>query len=860
MFRLLMLICAISLVMLILPAYIMAEIPPLINYQGRLIDGSGKPLDTSVALTFTIYSDQACNNSLWSETHSMVAISQGLFDVLLGSVNPIQNSIFNGGERWLKMKIGEGPETAAPISITSSAYAFKAGYADTAAVALSGTGGSDWTLSGSVLQTGGYWGLARGGAGNTLFGDSARTMVNLGVASTTGLAGQHYRYNTVAGGYSNRAVGSYAIVAGGSNNIGNGFVATIGGGANNEVNNSYGTVGGGSDNRAEGLMSAVGGGFMNTANGFGGGVFSGDHNQAGGATADSAAFVGGGMSNVAGNRVAAIAGGAHNWASGIGSFIGGGRDNLVSAHYSAILGGYADSITSMAAYSYLFGIRSKMTQDSTFMVDMPHIWFGSEADGYEFPRKDGASGQIISTDGSGHLSWSSPAGASGWSDDGSVVRLNTGTDYVGIGTPTPHSKLELNGNGANTYLTIDLGADPSSNSSGIGIAENASPRWSILFRNWQNDNLVIRDEVIHSDVMTFQSGSGNIGIGLASPLDRLHVQGSFRATGKVNLGSNNSNAGNNAFVIGTDNSAAGNSSAIGGGERDTAQAVYSGISSGYSNIAGSGITDTGAYVGGGYNNAALGRYSSIAGGRANSAQGLYSAVAGGFNNRAVGWHSTVAGGADNRTNAQNSAILGGEYHDNTGEWSSVLGGTQDTLTANADYSVAFGAQVYLNNAYRAGFFDGAWSGNFGINRDDRDGGINFPLHIGTNIFNGNGAHLTGGGTWTNSSSRKFKDHFQALEGKELLSKIAATPIESWQYKGGSEKHIGPVAEDFVAAFDVGTTREDGNRDNEYLAPSDVAGVALLGVQELLKQNEELRQLVEELQKEVEKLKALKSEE
>ncbi len=27
------------------------------------------------------------------------------------------------------------------------------------------------------------------------------------------------------------------------------------------------------------------------------------------------------------------------------------------------------------------------------MVDMPHIWFGSEADGYEFPRADGAVGQ-----------------------------------------------------------------------------------------------------------------------------------------------------------------------------------------------------------------------------------------------------------------------------------------------------------------------------------------------------------------------------------------------------------------------------------------------------------------------------------
>ena len=854
MFRLLMLTCVIALALVVFPAAIMAGVPHLINYQGRLTDGTGSALDTSVALTFTIYSDEACTDPVWTETFPAVSISHGLFDVLLGSISPLESGIFDGGERWLKMKIGDGPETVAPIPIASTAYAFRAGHADTATVALSGAGGSNWTLAGAVLQTDGYWGIARGGAGNTLFGDSARTMVNLGVASTAGVTGQHYRYNTVGGGYGNWAVGSYSTVAGGSNNTGNGFVATIGGGANNEVNNSYGTVGGGSDNRAEGMMSTVGGGNTNAAYGFTGGVFSGDHNQAGGAPADSAAFVGGGISNVAGNRFAAIAGGTHNWASGVGSFIGGGRNNHIAADYSAILGGYADSITSMAAYSYLFGIKSKMTQDSTFMVDMPHIWFGTEADGYGFPRADGSAGQMMTTDGNGHLSWNSPAGASGWSDDGSAVRLNTATDNVGIGTATPHTKLELNGSGANTYLTIDVGADPSSNSSGIAIAENAAPRWTILYRNWQNDNLIVRDEVIDADLMTFQSATGNIGIGSSTPSDRLHVQGTLRVTGKANLGGNNGNAGNNAFVIGADNNAAGNSSAIGGGERDTARAVYSGISCGYSNIAGSAATDTGAYVGGGYDNAALGRYSSIAGGRANSAEGFYSTVAGGFGNKAIGWQSTVAGGADNRANANNSAILGGEYHDNNGEWSSVLGGTQDTLTVNADYSVAFGAQVYLNNAYRAGFFDGTWSGNFGINRDDRDGGINFPLHVGTNTLNGNGARLTAGGTWTNGSSRKFKDHFQPLEGKELLSKIAAMPIESWQYKGVSEKHIGPVAEDFVAAFDVGTMKDDGSRDNEYLSPGDVAGVALLGVQELLRQNQELRLLVEELKKEIEELK------
>jgi hypothetical protein len=65
-----------------------------------------------------------------------------------------------------------------------------------------------------------------------------------------------------------------------------------------------------------------------------------------------------------------------------------------------------------------------------------------------------------------------------------------------------------------------------------------------------------------------------------------------------------------------------------------------------------------------------------------------------------------------------------------------------------------------------------------------------------------------------------------------------------------------VAEEFVEAFDVGVIREsDGQRDDQYLAASDVAGVALAGVQELLKKieilesrNAELERRITELEK------------
>ena len=45
----------------------------------------------------------------------------------------------------------------------------------------------------------------------------------------------------------------------------------------------------------------------------------------------------------------------------------------------------------------------------------------------------------------------------------------------------------------------------------------------------------------------------------------------------------------------------------------------------------------------------------------------------------------------------------------------------------------------------------------------------------------------------------------------------------------------------TAAFDVGTIREDGTRDNQYLSHGDLAGVALAAIQELHKTTRELEE-------------------
>jgi hypothetical protein len=129
----------------------------------------------------------------------------------------------------------------------------------------------------------------------------------------------------------------------------------------------------------------------------------------------------------------------------------------------------------------------------------------------------------------------------------------------------------------------------------------------------------------------------------------------------------------------------------------------------------------------------------------------------------------------------------------------------------------------------------------------------YPFQVGTSGSNGNGAYVTAGGVWTNGSSRMFKERFNVLDASEILAKITKLDIESWYFKNSEEFHIGPVAEDFYALF--GTGDRNSKEVNKYLSSSDVAGVGLLAIQELVKQNNEQKAEIEKQQSEIEQLKA-----
>lgn len=152
----------ISTFLVVLTAVGLADVPHLINYQGRITDDSGTPLGGSHSLTFRIYDDLTGGTTLWSETHNSVAVTDGLFEVVLGSKEAIESDIFSAEPRWLGVSVDLGAELYPRTQIVAVAYAYRAEHADTADYALAG-GGSGWVDDGNVVRL--AWGTDSVGIG-----------------------------------------------------------------------------------------------------------------------------------------------------------------------------------------------------------------------------------------------------------------------------------------------------------------------------------------------------------------------------------------------------------------------------------------------------------------------------------------------------------------------------------------------------------------------------------------------------------------------------------------------------------------------------------------------------------------------
>jgi len=112
-----------------------SAVPPMISYQGKLMQPSGAAVpDGTYSIQFAIYDDPVSADpahKLWGETNPNVQLKGGLFSVLLGSVNNVPGNIFDDPPRFFGVKIGSDPEMTPRQKIASVAYAQVAEKANT---------------------------------------------------------------------------------------------------------------------------------------------------------------------------------------------------------------------------------------------------------------------------------------------------------------------------------------------------------------------------------------------------------------------------------------------------------------------------------------------------------------------------------------------------------------------------------------------------------------------------------------------------------------------------------------------------------------------------------------------------------
>ncbi|HZU27012.1 MAG TPA: tail fiber domain-containing protein [Bryobacteraceae bacterium] len=126
---------------------------------------------------------------------------------------------------------------------------------------------------------------------------------------------------------------------------------------------------------------------------------------------------------------------------------------------------------------------------------------------------------------------------------------------------------------------------------------------------------------------------------------------------------------------------------------------------------------------------------------------------------------------------------------------------------------------------------------------------------GSNLMSmSNGAYLTSGGAWTNSSDRNLKSGLRQVSGADVLKRLSAVPITTWSYKAEGEevRHMGPMAQDFAAAFRLGS-------DDKHITTIDESGVALAAIQQLYRDDQKLRREEQDLRRENQQLKSALAE-
>jgi hypothetical protein len=286
--------------------------------------------------------------------------------------------------------------------------------------------------------------------------------------------------------------------------------------------------------------------------------------------------------------------------------------------------------------------------------------------------------------------------------------------------------------------------------------------------------------------------------------------------GFIGAGQDNNAPGESAFLgAGELNVAYGDDSVVGSGLQNLVYTAHSAVVGGDDNV----ITPTngnvtepngalGGFIGGGSNNMIA----------AVSAEGAI--------------YATIAGGAFNKISGSYASIGGGRLNTVSGAFATVPGGYENVASGTGSFAAGYVAEALTNGSF-------VWSDTADTAMHVKSTTPNefvarasggFKLFTSPNMTSGV-ALAPGAGTWSSLSDRAAKTNIVPLDDAAVLAKVAALPVSTWSYRteDAHVRHVGPMAQDFYAAFHVG-------EDDRHITTIDEDGVALAAIKGLVRKS------------------------
>jgi hypothetical protein len=456
----------------------------------------------------------------------------------------------------------------------------------------------------------------------------------------------------------------------------------------------------------------------------------------------------------------------------------------------------------------------------------------------------------------------------GWTDDGSVVRLTTSIDKVGIGTSTPGAELEVF---SPDQVDLWLNRGGMAWAAALNFRRGGGLDWSILTPSGDTSLLILNRN--YQTVQSFLQG-GNVGIGKTNPSSKLDVDGDINTSSSYKIfGSKVLSAPNqNLFVglaAGYSNTTGGHNTIVGtnAGDNNTTGSynIFLGPYAGRFNTSGSHnivIGESGSYWD------SSGNCNTIIGTRAghNNDTGSYNVF--------LGYEAGYNEAGSNKLYIANSEtsppLIYGDFSTgsvgvgttNPGQkldvdlGNMVVQGT-GSFDANGEEGVVYLGSVhhYIKGVYGFGVKIGTYaagdvvsikeiSGNVGIGTTDPQG---FRLAV-----SGDAAKSSGGTSWATFSDARLKDMSGLYECG--LSEIGKLEPVRFRYKQDNQLGL-PTKQEQVGlvAQDVKDVIPDAVSENDQgylmLNSDPIIWAMLNAIKELKAENDELKKRIERLETE-----------